>query len=140
MSIAPGMAFARVPLPRLFSHSLFHGGTTVNVFEVRPQSVVTDSADGGELVIHWQRWTDRRASGTGRAYPDHGSYPIRVTASRPISGYFTRVTVLGRINGRWRRDPLGLCALEPVQTPPFLSWFNVSWMRNPAAGCAPWPA
>lgn len=93
---------------------------TVNVFKVRPRVAVTDSADGGELVIHWQRWIYRYAYGTGRAYPDHGSYPIRVKATRPIAGYFTRLTVTGRIDRKWHRDPLGLGYLGGIS----LAWIN----------------
>jgi hypothetical protein len=128
-------ASARAGLPRLYSTSVLHGETVVNVFKVRPRIAVTDSADGGELVIHWRSWTATRAVGTGRAHPDHGSYPISVTASRPVSGYFTRLTVTGKTGAVWHPDPLGLGYLGGIS----LTWINLSWMNNPESGSTPWP-
>jgi hypothetical protein len=124
------------PLPKLLSTT---NGNNIGLFKVRPRDVIVDSADGGELVIHWQRWTGRTASGTGRAYPDHGSYPIKVQASRPLGGgytprVFTRLTITGELDGRWHRDPMGLGYLSGYS----LAWIGLSWMNNPASGSVPW--
>jgi hypothetical protein len=129
-------ALAGRSLPLMFSTISLHGSTPINVFKLRPKSVVTDSADGGELVIHWTSWTNTRASGSGRAHPDHGSYPIRVIAGRPRSGYFTRLLVISKDDGRSYRDQLGLGYLGGIS----LAWINLSWMRNPASGSTPWPS
>jgi hypothetical protein len=134
--IGPSPAVAgAASLPRLFRTEVFRESSTHDLFGVRPRSVLTDSADGGELVIHWRTWTMSSASGRGRAYPDHGSYPISVRASRPITGYFTRLTVTGFPAGRWHRDQLALGYLGGIS----LTWINLSWMRNPASGSTPWP-
>jgi hypothetical protein len=124
------------PLPKLLTIT---NGNDIPTFKVRPRDVITDSADGGELVIHWQRWTSRTASGTGRAHPDHGSYPIKVQASQPVGGgytprVFTRLTVTGKLGGRWHRDRLGLGYLGGFS----LTWINLRWMNNPASGSIPW--
>jgi len=45
---------------------------------VRPRNVLTDSADGGLMRLHWTRWTTTVAKGYGpgiprpRLLPDHG--------------------------------------------------------------------
>ena len=130
-AVAPARASAAAR-PRMF--------TTINssgngVFKVRPHSVVTDSADGGELDIHWTRWTATSAAGSGTSHPDHGSYPIRVQASRVIDGYFTRLTVWFKQGSSWRRDRLGLGYLGGIS----LAWINLTWMRDPQSGSTPWP-
>ncbi|HZE04063.1 MAG TPA: hypothetical protein VE127_02495 [Solirubrobacteraceae bacterium] len=131
----PQTAGAR-SLPRIYSTVRMNKSNQfTNIFRVRPRIVVTDSADGGELRIHWRRWTRRNAVGSGRAHPDHGSYPIRVKAWRPVRGEFTRLTVWGKLGGRWHKDPLALAYVIGSA----LGWINVHWMHNPASGATPWP-
>ena len=85
-------------------------------------------------MIRWRNWTNRRATGTGRAYPDHGSYPIHVVARRPVSGYFSRLVVFGKLTGRWHRDMLGICSSDYG-----LGWIELSQFHRPSVGCTPWP-
>lgn len=119
-------------LPHMFTVTR----TGQTVFQVRPHDVVTDSADGGDLIIHWARWTATGAAGSGTSHPDHGSTPIRVKASRVIDGYFTRLTVWFKRGSSWQRDRLGLGYLGGIS----LAWINLAWMFNPQSGSTPWPA
>lgn len=109
--------------PRLYSAVVENGSTFIRIFKVRPQTVSVSCADGGALVqLTWRRWTRNSASGAGRTKPCDGAaaQPVTLFVSRPIEGYFTRMSVrydgsgpnrlgLGRVGGRlfW----LGLAAL-----------------------------
>lgn len=137
MGMLPSTAGAATPrLPRLYSAVVMHGTSFSNVFSVRPRSVVVDSADGGELVISWMQWTRHSASGRGTAHPDHGSYPIKVSASDVIKGVFTHLTVNGKQpTGRWYAERLVLADLGDST----LTWARQEWVSNPESGMSPWP-
>lgn len=137
MGLLPCTAVAGAPrLPRLYSTVVMHGASFANVFSVRPRSVVVDSADGGELVISWMQWTRSGASGRGTAHPDHGSYPIKVSASDVIHGVFTHLTVNGKQpTGRWYAERLVLADLGDST----LTWARQEWVSNPESGLSRWP-
>jgi hypothetical protein len=122
-SVAAARGSAR---PTLFRTLTNHGQTISPVFSVRPRTVVVDSADGGELVIHWTEWTQEAASGFGTAHPDHGVYPIRVRATDPEAGTFLRFKITGRLDGRWRADQLVLASLLDEPT-----WARSYELSNP---------
>jgi hypothetical protein len=137
MGMLPDTAGAGTPrLPRLYSAVVMHGASFSNVFSVRPRSVVVDSADGGELVISWMQWRRHSASGRGAAHPDHGSYPIKVSASDVIKGVFTHLTVNGKQpTGRWYAERLVLADLGDST----LTWAREEWVSNPESGLSLWP-
>jgi hypothetical protein len=129
-------AIGSAGLPRLFSNSVLHGETVSNVFSVRPRSIVVDSADGGELAIHWTQWTDTSASGHGTAHPDHGTYPIAVRVEDVIDGKFTRLTIMAKIGGKAYPPDRMVLADDGTQ---LLLWADLDWVHNPESGFSPWP-
>jgi hypothetical protein len=130
LALTAGTARASSSLPTMLSRIT---GSGTYVVAIRPRVVVTDSADGGELRLHWTRWSRSGGAGYGTAHPDHGSYAIRVTVGRPVQEVFTRMTIFTRQNGRVHADRMAMAYLGDV-----LSWIRVSWMRNPASGAIPW--
>lgn len=119
---APASASGASAPPRLYSAVVQDGGAFVRVFKVRPRTVSLTCADGGTLeALTWRRWTRNSASGSGWTHPCDGAVQaVTLFVSRPIEGYFTRMSVrydggapnrlgLGRVGGRlfW----LGLRAL-----------------------------
>lgn len=126
-------------VPRLFTTFTLRGSETINHFGVRPAEAITDSADGGELKFHWKSWTATKATGYGRAYPDHGSWSFTVVASRPVTGdfpfpVFTRLSFVNHVPGRGIvHNPLGLAYVIGNA----LGWEEVSWMDNSASGATP---
>lgn len=121
-------------LPRIYSTVARHGEQFSNVFAVRPHEIVVDSADGGELKIRWTSWTSTSASGYGRAFPDHGSYPIAVNASDVIAGQLTHLTI--KTTGRGHN--FGPDRLELATYGTGLTWAPISWVENPESGLMPW--
>jgi hypothetical protein len=122
-------------LPRIFSTIKLQGEAVINLFPVRPHDIVVDSADGGELVIHWTQWTSSNAYGSGRAHPDHGSYAIKVHAFDNIGGYFTRLTITSNTPAVGvRRDRMVLCTDDGQS----LSWIEWDWAHNPESGFHVW--
>jgi hypothetical protein len=128
-------AFGGEPLPRIYSTVVLHGETSSEVFAIRPRMIVVDSADGGELRIKWTKWTGSSAAGYGRAYPDHGSYPIQVRAGDVSGGVLTRLTITARIGGRtYPPDRLEL-ATDGYS----LTWARIEWVDRPKeSGLTPW--
>jgi hypothetical protein len=124
-SIVAASADAKAPPPWLYN------GTNNTVS--RPHTVVVDSADGGELVLKWTRWTARSARAHGTAHPDHGSYPITVTVSRVVDGVFTRMTINIRVDGHTHANRMALAV-----TGSQVLWMRTSWMDNPESGATPW--
>lgn len=121
-------------LPRIYSTVARHGEQFSNVFAVRPHEIVVDSADGGELKIRWTSWTSTSASGYGRAFPDHGSYPIIVSASDVIAGQFTHLTV--KTTGRGHN--YGPDRLELATDGTVLTWARISRVENSESGLTAW--
>lgn len=118
--------------PRLYSGVVERDGDYVDVFKVRPRTVSLSCAGGGQLVISWQRWATRSASGIGRTRPcREASLRIRVKATRPIDGYFTRLTV--RFTG-YGTSRLGLGRHVGI------TWIRLDWLFDPDSGASPWPA
>jgi hypothetical protein len=113
-------------LPRLFNGF----GET---FKVRPHTVSLICASGGELVLTWNRWTSKSASGTGRTRPCRGSsLRVHVKAFRPVRGYFTRLNV--KYKG-YSTGHLGLGRMGGS-----MSWIDLEWMADPDSGSTPWPS
>lgn len=126
-------AAAASGLPRLYSGIAKRGGDYVDVFKVRPRTVSVSCADAGGLVISWRRWTSRSASGVGRTRPcREASVRIRVKASRPVDGYFTRLTV--------RYAGYGTGRLGLGRQGGSITWIQVDWMFDPDSGASPWPS
>lgn len=107
------------------------------VYGIRPRSIIVDSADGGELRVHWSRWSSTVASGAGKAYPDHGSFAITVTLRHVIRGTFTRLSIISDLSGRKHVDSMALA--YQTSYPSAVSWLDVSWIRNPQSGNSFWP-
>ena len=121
-------------LPRIYSTIVQHGEQFSNVFAICPHEIVLDSADGGKLKIRWTSWTSTSASGRGRAFPDHGSYPIVVSVFDAIAGQFTRLTI--KTTGRGHS--YGPDRLELATDGTMLTWAQISWVDNPESGLMPW--
>jgi hypothetical protein len=122
-------------LPRLYNSVAMHGETFTDVFSVRPRSVVVDSADGGELVVHWTQWSHSRALGHGTAHPDHGTLPIKVQVGDPIDDDFTRLTVTFKVGGKWGRPDRLILAYQGN----ILTWARLEDLHNPELGFTAWP-
>jgi hypothetical protein len=134
-TLTPSRSVAAI-LPRLFTTFTEHGSETINHFAVRPAESITDSADGGELRLHWTSWTATHATGYGRAYPDHGSWAFTVVASAPVTGdfpfpVFTRMKFVNHVPARGTvHDTLALAYLIGDA----LGWGELRWMENPESG------
>ena len=131
---APVPAANAKSLPRIYSTVAQHGEQFSNVFAVRPREIIVDSADGGELKIRWTSWTSTSASGYGRAFPDHGSYPIAVNASDVIAGQLTHLTIKATGPGH----NYGPDRLELATDGTMLTWARISWVENPESGLMRW--
>lgn len=131
-SRTPDPVAAPAAVPRLYSGVVERDGDYVDLFKVRPRSVSVTCADGGSLVIAWRRWGPRSALGHGRTRPCRGvSQRFRVKVSRPVSRYFTRMTVRysgGNTNRLGLGQSLGL------------AWIELDWLSDPDSGASPWPA
>lgn len=121
-------------VPRLFSTIAERGGDYVDVFKVRPRRVGFACGDGGTLVLSWRSWTASHATGKGRLSPCRGTSRPRFTvrASRPVDGYFTRLTL------RYRSGNVAHMALANMGGSTM--WLTVSWMYDPDSGASPWPS
>lgn len=121
-------------LPRLYTTVAERGGDYVDVFKVRPRRVSFTCGDGGTLVLSWRTWTRSQASGKGRLSPCRMSSRPRftVTASRPVNGYFTRLTL------RYRSGNVARMALAKMGGSTI--WLTVRWMNDPDSGASPWPS
>lgn len=120
------------PRPRLYVEVVPRGQDFARVFKVRPPSVTVGCANGGVLALAWRHWTSRFASGSGRTQPCVGDVqPVSVYVSRPVDGYFTRLSVrydggapnrlgLGHVGGR-------------------LAWLTLTRLADRGSGAAPWP-
>jgi hypothetical protein len=97
-------------LPKLYCNVVSHNKekSFSPVFSIRPKVVIVNSADGGELVVHWTQWTKSSATGAGTAHPDHGSFPITIRASDPVHGRFMHLTITTETNGKTEVDHLHL--------------------------------
>jgi hypothetical protein len=120
-------AGAATPAPRLLTTDFEH------TFQVHPKKMILDSADGGELVIRWQAWTAQSANGTGTSYPDHGQYPIKVSAAYPVNGEFQVLRIEVKVNSTWRKEPELHLACS-VEDPNSFQWASASWTENPESG------
>jgi hypothetical protein len=97
--------------------------------------VFLTSADGGVLTLIWSRWNGSTAYATGRSQPDHGTFTVRVTLSRPRQGTFTRMFIETRSAGKWYVNRLML-AFDDLG---LHAWLRPSWVANPGCGCRPAP-
>lgn len=123
---------AASPEPRLYSGVVARGRDFARIFQVRPPAVDVSCADGGTLELVWRRWTPRSGSALGWTRPCDGlGQRIVVSVSRPIEGYFTRMSVRYEGGGP---TPLGLGHLGGR-----LAWVAVSRLAGPGRGVPPWP-
>ena len=123
-------------LPTVYSSFTIKGSVVHNVFSRRPTRIVLDSADGGELVLDWHRWTSRQAVASGVAHPDHGHYRIKVLLSRPIKGTFACMTITSNLDHHHEVDRLGLGRSSDND----LGWFRLGFLGTKASGSKPWPS
>lgn len=132
-AVSPAPAGATSPRePRLYSTVVPRGRDFARVFKVRPSTVAMTCADGGTLMLAWRRWTRNSASGSGWTAPCEGAgQPVTVFASRPVDGYFTRMSV--RYDGG-EPNRLGLGHAGGR-----LAWIAVRRLTTPGSGASPWP-
>jgi hypothetical protein len=132
LAATTGVASA-AKLPRLYSHFTFRHNRAINFFQVRPSTIDLDSASGGELDLHWHSWTASGATATGTSHPDHGAFPVRVSASHPHDGLFLILLVKRLIEGRWRSERLILT--QQIGPPPDLyGWLTLQSIDEPGSG------
>jgi hypothetical protein len=111
--IGPGPAGAG-SVPRLLSSNRCVDGCArlVGVYKVRPARVELDELAGGTLTLRWSRWNRRQAIGSGHGlYIGAGAsyrYPVKVRASRPRHGDFTRLGIRKVVDGEVQRYTLRL--------------------------------
>lgn len=118
--------------PRLYSTVIPRGRDFARVFKVRPSTVAMTCADGGTLMLAWSRWTRNSASGSGWTAPCEGTgQPVMVFVSRPVEGYFTRLSV--------RYDGGGPNRLGLGHVGGRLAWVGLKRLTTPGSGASPWP-
>ncbi len=91
----------------------------IGEYAVRPSHVVLSEAAGGDLKLHWSSWTSTAATGLGTSTVSGMGQTtvakIKVRASKPANGRFTRLAITGTSGGRTFHETL---ALEHVSSSP----------------------
>jgi hypothetical protein len=121
----------------LFTNSVVGATGPNNTFKVKPPTIILDSADGGEITIHWTKWTSTVALGTGTAHPDHGSFPVQIRADYPADGDFTYLRLTHNLSGGPYTNVLVLTYSTDGYND--VSWERQDFVETDGCGCSPWP-